>query len=263
MLPANQLNAPHEVQVDADGNVYVADTMNHRVGVIEAGTGRWRVVAGTGKSGFSGDSGPASEALLNQAYSIALDGTRLLIADLGNHRIRSVDLRSGIITTICGTGEKKLPVNGGLAKEQPLAGPRSLAVDSENIWIVLREGNSVWRIDRSNRIYHVAGTGDKGFTGDGADARQATLNGPKGIVVDPGVAAYIADTENHAIRAVHFASGQMTTIAGSPVGTAGFSGDGDELDMRLLKRPHGLCLLRSGELAIGDSENHRVRLLLP
>jgi sugar lactone lactonase YvrE len=264
--PATQvmLNAPHEVQVDQAGNIYVADTNNHRVGVIEAGTGRWRVLAGTGQSGFSGDSGPASEARLNQAYSIALDGERLLIADLGNHRIRAVDLRSGIINTICGTGEKKLPVNGGAAREQSLAGPRSLAVDDRNIWIVLREGNSVWRIDRTtNRIFHVAGSGEKGFSGDGGDALKATFNGPKGIVVSPGFAVYIADTENHAVRAINLASGNIQTIVGSPTGRGGFSGDGNALQMRLLSRPHGLCLLRSGELAIGDSENHRVRLLVP
>ncbi|MCA9134458.1 MAG: hypothetical protein KDA45_14915 [Planctomycetales bacterium] len=258
------LNQPHEVQVDAAGNIYVADTRNHRVGMIEAATGRWAVVAGTGQEGFSGDRGPAKQATMNQAYSIAIDESELFIADLMNQRIRRVDLRSGQINTICGTGEKKPPVDGGLAVEQPLAGPRSLAVDANNLWIVLREGNSVWRLDRgTGRIHHVAGTGDKGFAGDGADARQAKLNGPKGITVDPGVAVYIADTENHAIRKVDLSSGKISTVVGSPQGKAGFNGDGDGLKQRLLSRPHGVCLLKNGELLIGDSENNRVRILTP
>ncbi len=258
------MHAPHEVQIDADGNVYVADTMNHRVGMVEASTGRWKSIAGTGQAGFQGDGGLAAEALLDQAYSIAIDGDALFIADLGNHRVRQVSLRTGKIQTICGTGQKKSPSHGGRAVTEPLAGPRSLAVDPQNLWIVLREGNSVWRIDRQDgRIFHVAGRGDKGFSGDGGDARQATFNGPKGIAVDPGIAIYVADTENHAIRRVDLGSGVISTVAGSPQGQAGFNGDGDEPTQRLLKRPHGVCLLPSGELVIGDSENHRVRLLKP
>jgi DNA-binding beta-propeller fold protein YncE len=263
-FPTNvAMNQPHEVQINAKGDIYVADTRNHRVGMIDAATRRWEVVAGTGQEGFSGDQGRAQEASLNQAYSIAVDDQELFIADLQNHRIRKVDLRSGIITTICGNGAKQLPTDGGLANQQPLAGPRSLAVDSNSLWIVLREGNSVWRIDRrEGRIFHVAGTGEKGSAGDGGDARKAQFNGPKGITVDPGVAIYIADTENHTIRKVNLETRQISTVAGVP-GQAGFNGDGDQPNGRLLRRPHGVCLLRGGELLIGDSENHRVRLLTP
>ncbi len=259
-----QFNEPHEIQVDKQGNIYVADTKNHRVGKIDAGTGRWSVVAGNGKLGFSGDQGPANQATMNQAYSIAVDGENLFIADLGNHRIRHVDLSGGTIKTICGTGEKKPPVDGGLAISQSLQGPRSLAIDAKNLWIVQREGNSVWRIDRqAGTIHHVAGTGQKGFSGDGGAAKLATFNGPKGIAVDPDVAVYIVDTENHAIRRVDLKSGKISTLVGSAQGKAGFNGDGGELTTRLLSRPHGVCLLQGGELLIGDSENHRVRLVSP
>ena len=254
------MNQPHEIQIDAQGNIYVADTMNHRVGMIDRVTGRWKNIAGTGEPGFGGDDGPATQAAINQAYSIALDAPLLFLADLKNHRVRQINLETGVISTICGTGEKALPKDGGLAIEQPLAGPRSLAVDQENLWIVLREGNSVWRIDRADgRLYHVAGTGKKGFTGDGGSALQATFAGPKGIAVDPGVAVYVADTENHAIRCVDLITKKITTIVGD--GSAGFNGDGDELVKRRLNRPHGVCLLPSGELLIGDSENHRLRIL--
>ncbi len=220
------MNQPHEVQVDKAGNIYVADTMNHRVGMIEVSTGRWKNVAGNGEAGMDGDLGPAVAAKLNQAYSIVIEGNDLFIADLRNHRIRRVDLHSGVIDTVCGTGERGLPTNGALAIEQPLAGPRSLAADRDNLWIVLREGNSIWRIDRADKcIYHVAGTGEKGFTGDGGSAKLATFSGPKGITVDPGVAVYVADTENHAIRRIDLTRGLISTVVGvrdaAGVGQAG------------------------------------------
>lgn len=261
---AVSMNQPHEVRLDASDNIYIADTLNHRVGKIEGKTKQWKNIAGTGKVGFSGDGGVASQATMNQAYSIAVDGSELFVADLANHRIRKVDLSSAKIETICGTGKKGRPADGAKAIEQPLEGPRSLAIDKQNLWIVLREGNSVWRIDRTTGlIHHVAGTGQKGFSGDGGDAKACKLNGPKGAAVNPGVALYIADTENHAIRMVDLKTNLISTIAGSPKGVAGFNGDGDQPATRLLKRPHGVCWLQNGELIIGDSENHRVRMLKP
>jgi len=254
------MDQPHELQVDKQGNIFVADTMNHRVIELMAESGSWHPVAGTGSPAYSGDGGPATQATMNQAYSIALDGDQLFVVDLKNQRLRLVDLGSGQIRTICGTGVIQMPKNGGLAVEQTLADPRSVAVDSNNIWIVLRGGNSVWRIDRQDeRIYHVAGTGEKGFSGDGGDAKLATFNGPKGIAVQPGKVLYVADTENHAIRQIDLNSGTITTLVGSPQGQRGFNGDGGDLKQRLLNRPHGICLLKSGDLVIGDSENHRVR----
>lgn len=255
------MNQPHEVRVDPQDNIYVADTRNNRVGLIDP-KGNWKAIAGTGATGYSGDGGPATEATMNQAYSIAVDGPELFIADLMNHCIRKVDLKTGLIETICGTGKKGRPTDGGVAKDQQLEGPRSLAIDKQNLWIVLREGNSVWRIDRATgKIHHVAGSGAKGFAGDGGDAKLSKLNGPKGAAVQPGVALYIADTENHAIRMVDLKTNIITTIAGSPEDKAGFNGDGDQPTTRLLKRPHGVCWLPTGELLIGDSENHRVRVL--
>lgn len=256
------MDQPHELQVDKLGDVLVADTMNHRIVKVLTSTGTWQPLAGTGKPDFSGDGGPAVKAVLNQAYSLALDGDQLFVVDLKNQRLRLINLIDQQIQTICGTGLSQQPVDGELAKEQPLADPRSVAVDQANIWIVLRGGNSIWRINRqNNRIYHVAGTGKKGFSGDGGDAKLATFNGPKGVAVDPGTALYIADTENHAIRRIDLRSGVITTLVGSPQGQKGFNGDGGDLHQRLLNRPHGICLLKSGDIIISDSENHRVRRL--
>ncbi|RMF39177.1 MAG: hypothetical protein D6753_14400, partial [Planctomycetota bacterium] len=257
------LNQPHELQVGPSGDIFIADTANHRIGKISARDGRWYRVAGTGRRGFGGDGGPATQAAMDQAYSIAVLKNDLWICDLGNHRIRHVDLITGMIRTIAGTGVRELPSDGGVAAQEPLAGPRSLAVDAQNLWVVLREGNSVWRIDRvSGRIHHVAGTGEKGMSGDGGDARLATLRGPKGIAVVPGKAVYVADTENHAIRRIDLVRGTITTVI-NVGGQPGFNGDGQDVPHRQLRRPHGVCALPDGRLLIGDSENHRLRVAVP
>jgi NHL repeat len=255
------MHFPHEVRLGEDGGIFVADTTNHRVVRIDAGTAIWETIAGTGKAGFGGDGGLASRAEFNEAYSIALSRDQLFVADLQNQRVRQVDLKTGLIQTVAGTGQKARTLDGGLASEQPLHGPRSLAVDSDNLWIVLREGNSVWRVDRKTGVIHlVAGTGQKGFSGDGRQAREARLNGPKGIAVDPGKFVYIADTENNVIRSVNLTNGLIDTVAGDLTGKKGFNGDGLNPRERLLARPHGVCLL-ADQLIIGDSENHRVRAL--
>lgn len=257
-----EMNQPHELQIDKAGNIHIADTMNNRVVSYIRSDQSWKPLAGTGIADFSGDGGPATAATINQAYSIALDEQLLFIVDLKNQRLRQLDLISGKIETICGTGESKLPTDGQLAKESTLADPRSVAVDKDNLWIVLRGGNSVWRLDRkTQKVHHVAGTGKKGFSGDGGDAKLATFNGPKGIAVDPGIALYLADTENHAIRRIDLKTGTVSTLVGSSKGEKGFNGDGGDLQSRLLNRPHGVYLLRNGDLVIGDSENHRVRLV--
>jgi streptogramin lyase len=107
------------------------------------------------------------EAQLRQPHSIALapDGA-LLICDIGNNRIRRVDLRTGIMSTFAGTGEKKDTPEVALLAGKPLNGPRALDVDDQgNLWLVLREGNAIFRIDpAAGKIYHAAGTGEKGFT---------------------------------------------------------------------------------------------------
>jgi len=124
---------------------------------------------------------------------------------------------------------------------------------------VLREGNAVYRIDpRERKIHHIAGTGEKGYSGDGGPARVAKLNGPKGIAYAPDNSLYLADTENHAIRRIDLSSGIIETVAGT--GQRGDGPDGDPLGCRL-SRPHGIFVAADGVVYIGDSESHRVRVL--
>lgn len=247
---AIEMDQPHEVRVDESGNMYVADTRNHRIGRIDAKTMQWTTIAGTGTPGFSGDGGAADQAQLNGPHSLALNDSTIYIADLANHRIRAIDRKTNIIRTVAGTGEKAMPANGAIASSQPLSGPRSLAIDSDNLWIALREGNSIWRLDFSTgKLEHIAGTSKAGKSGDGGLATKAELNGPKGIAVDPGVAIYIVDTENHKIRMVDLSSRLITTVAGDVAGTRG-----------ALARPHGIAFVPGKGFIVGDSENHRVVL---
>jgi len=144
-----QMNEPYEVIFDKAGNLFFTDMQVHAIRRIDRKSGIISTVAGTGEPGFSGDGGPATKAQLKQPHSIALapDGG-LLICDIGNNRIRRVDLKTGMIGTFAGTGEKKPTPDGAPLEGTPLNGPRALDVDSHgNLWLVLREGNAIYRID--------------------------------------------------------------------------------------------------------------------
>jgi streptogramin lyase len=258
---AAQLNQPYEILFDKAGNMFFVEMQNHVVRRVDKRTKIITTVAGTGKAGFSGDGGPANRAELSQPHSIALDPQgRLLICDIANRRIRRVDLKTGIIETYAGTGERKNPADGAALEGAPLNGPRAIAVDAKgDLLVVLREGNAIYRIDSKAKTIHlVAGTGEKGNTGDGGPAKLAKLNGPKGISAAPDGTFYIADTENHTIRRIDPKSGTITTVAGT--GQRGDGPDGDPLGCKL-SRPHGIHVGRDGTVYIGDSESHRVRLL--
>lgn len=256
-----ELNEPYEVRFDRQGNMYFVEMQNHLIRRVDAQTGRIATVAGTGQSGYAGDGGQARQAQFRQPHSIGLDDRGCLyVADIGNHRIRRIDLAQGTIESIAGNGEKALPRDGEPARDWPLLGPRALDVRGRTLWIALREGNSVWRMDLDKLVLeHVAGTGKKGFTGDGGPAREATFNGPKGVAVGPSGTVYVVDTENHAVRRIDVTSGTIDTVAGGGPDSRGFGGDDGPATRAALNRPHGICVGSDGALYLGDSENHRVR----
>ncbi|MEE2937443.1 MAG: hypothetical protein VYA84_15755 [Planctomycetota bacterium] len=250
--PATQatFNWPHEVRVDTDGNLFIADTRNHVIRRIDSETGLIETLAGDGNPGFKGDHDRGDRVRFRQPHSVVLDGRDgVLVADTGNHRIRRIDLKTGIVETISGTGEKKLPVHGSKASGSALFGPRSLAVDPQFIWIALREGNSIWRIVRqTNTLQHIAGTGKKGYSGDGGSPLQATFNGPKGLVIDDEQRILVVDTENHAIRRIDLKANKIETVMGGKHSKQTIS----------LKRPHGIAFTPKIGFLVGDSEFHRV-----
>ena len=243
------LNEPYEIAFDSAGNMYFVEMKNNIIRRVDRKTRKISTVAGTGEAGFSGDNGPAVKAQMRQPHSIAFDrGGRLLVCDIANNRIRRIDLKSGLIQTIF-EGKKGTPTNG----------PRAIAVGAtDSLYVAFREGNSVYRLDSTTgKLTHIAGTGDKGYTGDKGPATKATLSGPKGIALSRS-GLFIADTESHTIRRISLTSGIIETIAGT-----GERGDGPEPDPLKCKmnRPHGVFVGKDGTVYIGDSEAHRIRVV--
>ncbi len=260
-----QLNEPYEVRFDVHGNMYFVEMQNHLVRRVDAKTGNISTVAGTGAAGYAGDGGPSLDARFRQPHSIALDDRGgLYVADIGNHRIRRIDLDGGTVTSIAGNGEKEMPRDGQNAQASPMVGPRALYITGDVMWIALREGHSIWRMDLLSRVvHHVAGTGEKGYSGDGGPTAKATFNGPKGIVASPDGLVYVVDTENQAIRLIDTRADRVYTVAGGGPAARGFAGQGVAALTAKMDRPHGICLAPDGTLYIGDTNNHRVRWLHP
>ena len=253
------LNMPHEIQFDVRGNMYIAERDNHVVRKVDGKTGVITTLAGSGVAGFSGDGGPAARAELRSPHSVVYDAPdRLFICDIGNHRIRVVNLITAAIDTYAGTGERQPTPDGAPLNGTALNGPRTMALSKDgDVYLALREGNAIYRIARkTSTLHHVAGTGEQGYTGDGGPARLARLAGPKGLAWAPGE-LFIADTESHVIRRVDLTSGVIATVLGD-----GQRGDGPETDpLRCrLARPHGV-LVDGDSLFVADSETHRIRVV--
>ena len=254
-----QLNGPHNLAVAADGNIYIADTWNNRVRLIEPKERTISTVIGTGAKGFSGDGGPALKAEFGGIYCAALDPQlqNLYLADLDNRRIRKVNLKSGIVQTVAGNGKRGVPQDGELATNAPLVDPRAVAVDTTGaVFILERGGHALRFVDSSGRISTLVGDGEKGFSGDGGDARSARMNGPKHLCVDRDGGVLIADTENHVIRKFIPRGRQIVRVAGT--GMKGSKGlDGSPLEAEL-SQPHGVTVDSAGAIYIADSSNNRV-----
>jgi DNA-binding beta-propeller fold protein YncE len=254
------LNQPYGVVVDQAGTVYFADRLNGRVRRVEA-PGVITTLAGDGSGKFSGDGGPAAEAGLAEPNGLALDAAeeRLFIADVADHRVRVIDLATGIISTFAGTGEGRHDGDGGSAERAGVFGARAVAFAPDGaLYILERQGSSLRRV-RNGTIETVAGTGARGYAGDGADARHAVFDAPKEMAVDANGNVFIVDTENHVIRRIDAQTWIVDTIAGT--GTKGPDGDHGPARKAGLARPHGATIGPNGAVYIGDSENHRVRKL--
>ncbi len=291
-----QLSFPTGVAVDSRGNVYIADRINDRVRKVSPG-GTITTFAGTGESGFTNDGEPATTAELNRPEDVAVDRRgNVYIADTGNQRIRRVS-PDGTITTFAGTGRYGFSGDGGLATSASLAEPIAVAVDRRgNVYIGDWRNSRVRKVS-GGRITTLAGTGRRGFSGDGGAAASAQISDPHAVTVDGKGAVYIADGPR--VRKVS-PDGTITTIAGAggeltfPEGVAvdpkgnlyisdfgdnqvkklsragklttiagtirmGFSGDGGPALSARLSHPAGIALDRKGNIFIADFGNSRVR----
>jgi len=253
-------NQPVYVAVDPDGNLFIADSLNHRVRKVDA-SGTVTTYAGNGAAGFSGDGGPAGQASLNGPLGVCLD-TRgnVYIADEFNARIRRVDA-SGAITTVAGNGIRAYGGDGGPAAAASLFIGIRCAVDSAgNLYIAEQGAHRIRRVDPGGTIVTYAGSGSQGFSGDGGPATSAALNNPTAVATDASGNVYFADQFNHRVRKVT-TSGIISTIAGN--GAIGFSGEGGPATSASLNFPGGLVVDGNGDVYFSDDENNRIRKITP
>ncbi len=250
----------YAVQVTDNGDLYILQRFSPAIRRVDCKTGIITTVAGDGTVGYSGDGGLGHIAQMREPNDMELDGLGgLLIADIQDQRIRRLDIETGIIGTFAGNGEKTHFGDGGHISKASIFGARAVCVDKfGNTYICEREGNSIRKVDQNGTITLFAGTGERGYSGDGGSAELATFNGPKAIRCDYLGNLLVVDTENNAIRKVDFDTRIIETVAG---GRFGPEGDGGVPEQSGLARPHGVVSDSRGSFYIADSENHRVRLV--
>ena len=255
-----QLKLPCGIAVDGLGNLYIADYGNDRIRKVSP-SGIITTVAGDGNSGYGGDGGPATKALLEGPTDVAVDGSgALYIADQAFNLVRKVS-PSGIITTVVGTGSYGYSGDGGPAASAQIGFPTAVAVDGSGNLYIADPGNlCIRKVSPGGIITTVAGMDlHPGYGGDGGPATKAQLLSPTDVSVDGSGNLYIADSGNYRIRKVS-PSGIITTVAGT---FRGYSGDGGPATSALLYDPRGVAVDRSGNLYVADSAANAVRLLQP
>ncbi|MGO8874137.1 MAG: hypothetical protein ACLQPH_22550, partial [Acidimicrobiales bacterium] len=297
------LSAPRGVVVDAAGNVVIADSGNNRVRVIAATSGTFygrpvsagdiATVAGTGAlGGFSGDGGPASDALLNLPTGVAADSAgAVVVADQNNNRIRYVpdhsgtefgrSMTGGSLYTIAGTGTAGSSGDGGPGPAAELDAPSGVALDadgnvleaefaSNRIRVVAnRSGSFYGRSMSVGDIYTVAGTGAVGSTGDGSPATAGKIDAPENLTLDRAGNIVFTEFYGNKVRVVAersgtfygrpMTAGDIYTLAGT--GMAGNSGDGGPASAATLQQPVGVAVDHAGNLVVGDFQNDEVRMI--
>ncbi|MDP7350688.1 MAG: NHL repeat-containing protein [Nitrospinota bacterium] len=281
------LNEPKDLTIDNNGCLYIADSENNLIRFVNS-NGSIDTIAGSitlseteedkkadeteyqrvldtvpRKAGMNaeliGDNGAAISAKLRFPSAIAVDHDgNLYISDTHNHRVRKMNRKNGVITTIAGNGDDQLSGDNGPATEASLSEPTGIAIDREgNIYIADLRNNKIRIVERASGIIKTfAGNGDDYFSGDDGPAVNASLSGPSGVVLDKNENIFIADTFNNVIRRVDANTGIITTVAG----------DGDrfkinkkETTANSLARPHSIALDSKGNIYTTDSDNHLVR----
>src|ERR1022692_1515485 len=248
---------PTRLATDAAGNVYFGSL--HSVFKVDAG-GTLTRVAGNGRPGNSGDGGPAAAAQLSFPMGLAADTAgNLFVADRDASVVRRI-AANGIITTVAGSGVPGFAGDGGAATSAQINGPYGVAVGAGGSLYIADTGNNVVRkVSPDGAIRTVAGTGTRGYLGDGGAALSAWLNAPEAVAVDAEENLYIADTFNGRIRRVG-TDGVIATVAG--VGSTGiYSGDGGPARDAAISLPTDVALDGAGTLYLADFGNTRVRMV--
>ena len=246
-----ELTDVHGLAADANGNVFIADTNNARIRIVNIAKAVVNTFAGVSDinsnvlHGYSGDGGPATKAALSQPAGVAVDSSgNVYIADYGNYTVRKVDTK-GNISTVAGTGVAGFSGDGGPANKATLAQPYALAVDTAGDVFVSDLGN----------------TNIREITTDGNIHTVVSNVSADSIAVDAAGSLYFSDPVTNTIKKI-LSNGTQFAIAGIP-GNPGFSGDGGVATSAQLNQPHGVAVDGSGNVYVADSGNQVIRLLSP
>src|SRR5438309_2419171 len=260
------LSEPFHCEVDNKGHLYIAEATNHCIRKVDLKTGIITTVAGTGKKGYSGDGGKATDATFNEPYAVVVDeDNNLFIVDRLNAVIRKVDGKTELISTIAGGGNKNaFQLAGGKATDAKFTEPNDCCLDGKGGLLIADVATwRVWRVElKTGIISNFAGTPrtrvrlDFNRIGNGGPATRAILVGPRAVCVDGKGNTYICERDAHEIRKVN-AQGIITTIAGTT--KPGNSGDGGDAKQAAFNGPKGIRCDKDGNIYVVDTENNAIR----
>ncbi len=255
-----RLDSPAAIALDSGGNLYLADTHNHRIRRVDATTGIITTIAGTGASGVSPNGVAATSARLDLPVALAFDGSQnLYFADARLHVIRRIAASTGLVTTIAGNGIQGYSGDNGSALAASIDTPTGLAVDAaNNLYLADTHNHRVRRVDAATGIIStIAGTGQPGFSADGATATSARIDLPRGLTLDASGNLFLVDALNHRIRRVDATTGQIATVAGN--GTQAYAGDFGPAISAALNTPRAIALSPANLPTFSDTANQRIR----
>ncbi|HSS14636.1 MAG TPA: hypothetical protein VLL04_12125, partial [Rhizomicrobium sp.] len=251
------INNPFGVLIGPDGGLYWADFGSNRVMRLDLRTRRIAVIAGTGEKGHAGDGGPAAKALMSTPHEVRFDAAgNMFVAERDAHVVRHIDMKSGVISTVAGTGIRGYSGDGGPAAAAQLAQPHSIALDrDDNLYICDILNNRIRRRDpKTGIITTFAGTGEKGETPDQASLDGTPLLAPRSIDIGPDGTLYLVLREGNKAFTVDPARRTLKRLAGT--GAMGYAGDGGPALAAQFRGPKGVALSSDGSLYIADTENH-------
>lgn len=259
-----QINNPFGIARGPDGALYICDMDNHRIRKI-APNGPISTVAGTGERGWSGDGGPALQAKLNEPYEVRFDRAgNVYWVERMSHTVRRMDARSGVISTVAGSGVAGFGGDGGAANAAKLNQPHSIAFDKAgDLYICDILNHRIRKVDmKSGTISTFSGTGEKKTAPDGSKFAGAPLFGPRAMDFDSKGDMWLALREGNALYRFDFSAGTLHHVAGSG-GKPGFSGNGGPAKAAVLGGPKGVSIAADGRVYFADTESHSIRYYDP